>query len=125
MGAFTRSAHGLALALAFVSGTVSPCVGAQTILTIGSGNFSFPGGVAVDTAGNVFVADFGNSAIKEVLAVGGSIPPGDPTVNTLGSGFAGPFGVAVDAFGNVFVADTQNNAVKEIPALGGYSDEYR
>ena len=42
-----------------------------------------PSGVAVDGSGNVFVADTGNNAVKEILAAGGYT-----TVNTLGSGFS-------------------------------------
>jgi DNA-binding beta-propeller fold protein YncE len=80
---------------------------AQTIRTLGSG-FNYPAGVAVDSSGNVFVADTSNNAVKEILA------PAYTTVNTRGSGFSGPFGVGVDGSGNVFVADALNNAVKEI-----------
>ena len=73
--------------------------------------------MAVDGSGNVFVADTGNNAVKEILAAGGYT-----TVNTLGSGFnRGPDGVAVDGSGNVFVADSGNSAVKEILAAGGYT----
>ena len=54
--------------------------------------------MAVDAAGDVFVADTGNNAVKEVLPNG--------TIKTIGSGFNGPTGVAVDAAGDVFVADT-------------------
>ena len=81
--------------------------------TLGSG-FNKPHGVAVDADGNIFVADTGNNAVKEVLAVGGYT-----TVKTLGSGFNGPYAVAVDASGNVYVADTGNNAIKEILAVAG------
>ena len=62
--------------------------------------------MAVDAAGDVFVADAGNNAVKEVLANG--------TIRTVGSGFSSPHGVAVDAAGDVFVADTNNSAVKEV-----------
>jgi len=86
---------------------------------LGSG-FSSPAGVAVDASGNVFVADFTSSTVKEIVAVNGSIPE-SPTIITLGSGFNEPEGVAVDGFGNVFVADTNNSAVKEILAAGGYT----
>ncbi len=82
--------------------------------TLGSG-FSAPFGVAVDGAGDVFVADEGNSNVKEIEAVNGSIPA-NPTVRTLGGGFSLPLGVAVDGAGDVFVADAINSAVKEIPA---------
>jgi streptogramin lyase len=75
------------------------------------GGFADPHGLAVDGSGNVYVADFGNNAIKE-------IPPGcasSTCVITLGGGFDQPWGVAVDGSGNVFVADTSNNAVKKMP----------
>jgi sugar lactone lactonase YvrE len=86
-------------------------------VTLGSG-FSFPGGVAADAAGDVFVGDTWNNEVKEMVAVNGSIPA-NPTINTLGSGFNHPIGVAVDAAGDVFVADSGNNAVKEIVAVNG------
>ena len=85
------------------------------IQTVGSG-FKFPTGVAVDSSGNVFVADTDNNAVKEIVAAGGYT-----TINILGSGFFEPTGVAVDGSGNVFVADSGNNAVKEIVAAGGYT----
>jgi sugar lactone lactonase YvrE len=111
----------LALAVLFLTALVgfAPSAEAQTahfswaISSMGSG-FSHPFGVAVDGSGNVFVADFSNNAVKEVLAA-------DGTVHTLGSGFSNPEGVAVDGSGNVFVADTSHNAVKEILAAGGYT----
>src|SRR5262245_47202304 len=73
--------------------------------TIGSG-FIHPFGVAVDAAGDVFVADTLNNAVKEVLP--------DGTIKTIGSGFNSPVGVAVDAAGDVFVADNGNSAVYEV-----------
>ena len=82
------------------------------------GGFNNPYGVAVDASGNVFVADNGNSAVKEIVAVNGVVSSTSP-VNPVGSGFSGPTGVAVDASGNVFVADNGNSAVKEIVAVGG------
>ncbi len=85
------------------------------VSTFGSGLFhTFD--VAVDGSGNVFVADYGHNAIKEILAAGGYT-----TVNTLGSGFYYPTSAAVDGSGNVFVADGGNSAIKEILAAGGYT----
>ena len=69
----------------------------------------------MDSSGNVYVADTGNSAVKEILASGGY-----KTVKTLGSGFLNPTGVTLDSSGDVFVADQGNNAVKEILPAGGY-----
>ena len=87
-----------------------------SLITLGSG-FRYPGGVAVDKDGNVFVADTGNYAVKEILAAGGYT-----TVNTLGGGgfFSSPQSLALDTYGNIFVADTGNLVVKVIPAVGGY-----
>jgi sugar lactone lactonase YvrE len=99
-------------------------------LTVLGGGFSFVEDVAVDGAGNVYVADWGNNAVKEM-------PPGCASatcVTTLGSGFNGPSSVAVDGSGNVYVADTGNNLLKEIPpgcvssscvmTLGSFTDPY-
>ena len=65
-------------------------------------------GVAVDGAGNVYIADTSHNAIKEWNAT-------TQQVTTLvSSGLSGPFGVAVDGAGNVYIADTDNNAIKEL-----------
>src|ERR1017187_8610346 len=77
--------------------------------------FSAPIGVGVDASGNLYVADTGNNAVKEVA-------PGCILAScavTLGSGFSSPSGIAVDASGDVFVADTGNHAVKEMLAVNG------
>lgn len=80
-------------------------------ITIGTG-FSNPTAVAIDGAGNVYVAVNGSNSIAKIPAGGGA------TV-ILGSGFLTPTGVAADAAGNVYVADNGNNAVKKIPVDGG------
>jgi sugar lactone lactonase YvrE len=79
---------------------------------------SFPGGVAVDGLGNVYVGDTNNSLLKEIMAVNGSIPP-NPEINFVDGGFNDPYGVAVDGSGNVYVADTGNNQIKELEANNG------
>jgi len=84
---------------------------------LGSG-FNNPIGIAVDGSGNIYIADNFNNAVKEILAVNGSIPA-SPTIRILGSGFNRPSGVALDSSGNVYVADTGNSAVKEILAVNG------
>jgi len=111
----------LALCLNVLAGVASQAQTAHfgAVVTLGSG-FVTPTGVAVDGSGNVFVSDFGNSQVKEIMAVNGRIPD-SPVINTLGSGFANPFTVAVDGAGNVYVADYGNHAVKEILAAGGYT----
>lgn len=61
--------------------------------------FSQPNGVAVDTAGNVYVSEYQNGALRKITPGG--------VVTTMASGFAfsGLWGVAVDVAGNVFLAD--------------------
>jgi len=82
------------------------------------GPFNRTIGLALDASGNIYVADRGNHAVYEILAVNGSVPA-SPTINTLASGFSFPWGVAVDASGNVYVADNGNNVVDEILAVNG------
>ena len=79
---------------------------------IGTG-FNQPGGVAVDSSGNVFVADTSNHAVKEILA------PGYTTtqqIATLNGNFIFPTAIAIDAGGNLFVADGGDGTVKKILA---------
>jgi DNA-binding beta-propeller fold protein YncE len=115
-GAATLSdTSGVVIATAYVYGTgLGPQLtfSPATQSTLGTG-FNFPGGVAVDGSGDIFVADASNNAVKEIRAGG--------TVTNLGNNFNSPMSVAVDGSGNVYVADTGNNAVKEILASSGYT----
>jgi gliding motility-associated-like protein len=77
-----------------------------------SSGFHLPTAIAKDFAGNIYVADYGNSLVKKIPAGGGA-----PVV--IGSGFDHPIGIASDAAGNVYVGDFLNSAVKMIPAGGG------
>ena len=121
-GAVVLTSGGATVATALLNGMGTGAAvvfpGNPTIRPLGTG-FSFPAGVAVDGAGNVYVGDAGNSALKEIVAVGGSIPARNPTIRPLGTGFSLPFGVAVDGAGNVYVADAVHSLVQEIIAVGG------
>ncbi|HZZ17991.1 MAG TPA: protease pro-enzyme activation domain-containing protein [Opitutaceae bacterium] len=87
--------------------------------------FSFPGGVKVDGAGNLYVSDATNYTIRKV-SPGGTVTtiagvPGKsgatdgPAASAL---FAGPGGVALDSSGNIFVADSVNYTIREISTSG-------
>jgi sugar lactone lactonase YvrE len=79
--------------------------------SIGSG-YKTPNSVALDAAGDIFIADSSANAVWEI-AVGGTTPV------SIGSGLKNPQGIAVDGAGNVYVADTGNNRIVEIPVVSG------
>ena len=74
-------------------------VAVSQVTTLVSSGLSKPDGLAVDTSGNVYIADTGNKAVKEWNA-------STQAVSTLvSSGLSEPYGVAVDASGNVYIAN--------------------
>jgi TolB-like protein/Flp pilus assembly protein TadD len=91
----------------------------------GSARFNQIHGVAVDNAGNVYAADFGNHTIRKVTADGvvttlaglAENPGGSDGAGTAAR-FSAPYDVAVDENGNVYVADTSNHTVRKITPAG-------
>jgi streptogramin lyase len=71
-----------------------------------------PYGVAVDSSGNIYVADSFNDRIQKFDSVGNFITKWGSGGEEEGQ-FFGAYGVAVDSSGNVYVADTGNDRIQK------------
>jgi sugar lactone lactonase YvrE len=87
-----------------------------------------PSAIAIDGTGNIFFADTGNSAIREINVTNGII---STVAGTLGSaGYSGngvpatsallsaPQGIAFDPNGNLYIADTGNHRIRKVDSAG-------
>jgi trimeric autotransporter adhesin len=91
-----------------------------------SAKFNFPAGLALDGAGNLFVADSGNYRIRKITSDGGiSTIAGAGTAGFSGDGGAAtkaefdlPMAVMVDAAGNLFIADYVNRRIRMVTTSG-------
>ncbi|XHH30162.1 NHL repeat-containing protein [Xanthomonas euroxanthea] len=89
--------------------------------------FNTPSGIAFDTAGNLYIADTGNHAIRKrtpqgvVTTLAGDGSAGFRDGAAAQARFNGPIGVAVDTQGRVYVADTYNDRIRVIAPDGQVS----
>jgi hypothetical protein len=92
--------------------------------------FSNPTGLAVDSAGNIYIADSGDSEVRKIVAGTATIVAlgGTGQAGSSGNGGAAtgaqlstPSGVAVDAAGDVYIADTGNSVIRFVNASGNIS----
>jgi uncharacterized protein (TIGR03437 family) len=113
-----------------LNGTISTVAGGDTAGYSGDGGpaasaqLNFPQGVAVDSAGTLYVADAGNSCIRKIA--GGTISTvagrcGSYNFGAAGNGvpatgpeLAWPTGVAVDSSGNLFIADSAHGLIRKV-----------
>jgi hypothetical protein len=93
-----------------------------------SAGLASPQGVAVDSSGNIFIADYYTNRIREVVKATGNIitVAGNGALGYSGDGgpatsamLYDPTGVAVDASGNLFIADSGNERVREVVQATG------
>lgn len=94
-------------------GEVYKITASGTKTQIGSG-FINPNGIAVDSNGNLYVAQYGlrsRPGLVEEISPSG-------TITTIGSGFRCPSGVAVDSIGDLYVADAYLGKIEEVSPAG-------
>jgi hypothetical protein len=83
------------------------------------GQFQAAAGIAVDSSGNIYVADIGASVVRKFSSTGTSIG----TIGSSGSGdgqFTGPVGIAIDSGNNLYVADSGNNRIEKFDSAGTF-----
>jgi sugar lactone lactonase YvrE len=102
LGQAMLSGSGSAAILNVDPGTVSP---------IGSG-WTAPGAIALDAAGNTYVADATTGKIYKTAA-------GGTASVAVASGYSSPSAVAIDGAGDLYIADSGNNRIVELPNANG------
>ena len=115
------AADGTVTVLAGVAGTIGHNDGAA-----GQATFAFPGGLAVDSSGNVFVADTQNGVIRKIDTAGTvTTVAGQPghCGNTDGPGtaavFCHPSGMTFDAQGRLYIADDWADTIRRFDPADG------
>jgi uncharacterized protein (TIGR03437 family) len=113
--------HGI---ITTVAGTQSPGYNGDGISAV-SAKLQFPSDVAIDSGGNLYIADYSNSRIRKVstggvittiagTGVAGSVGDGGPAVNAQ---LLGPERLAVDGQGNLYIA-SRDNRIRKITTDG-------
>jgi hypothetical protein len=111
---------GVVSTLAGTRGTAGAADGVGT-----AASFRYPTGIAIDSAGNVYVADTGNRTIRKVTPAG-LVTTLAGTAGLQGSAdgtgaaarFSSPNGLTADSAGNLYVADSNNYTVRKITPAG-------
>ena len=110
-----------------VAGTGTACAGGGAACGDGAAataaELNNPVGVSVDSAGDLYIADYADNRIREVNAATGVMTTvaGSGTAGSTGNGGAatiarlhGPADIALDSAGNLFIVDAMNNAIREV-----------
>jgi sugar lactone lactonase YvrE len=88
----------------------------------GNGQFDRPQGIAIDSSGNIYVADSGNSRIQKLDSAGNYLSQ----FGSSGSGngqFLSPRSITIDSSGNIYVADA-NNRIQKFSSSGTYLSQF-
>lgn len=87
--------------------------------------FDYPAGIAMDAAGNIYIADRDNHAVRKVNTSGTISIAGTGTSGSIGDGGAAtaaqvsqPVGLNFDAAGNLYIADYGNHRIRMINSAG-------
>jgi NHL repeat len=115
-----------------VAGTITTVAGNGTAGYAGDGGaatsaeLNYPGGVLVDSSGDIYIADTDNFLIREVTTGTIQTLVGNNTLAYSGDGslalnaeLNAPGGTFVDASGDIYISDTYNSVIREVVASSG------
>jgi streptogramin lyase len=93
---------------------IDPSVSPPGILTTTDGGFDNPVGIAADTNGHIWVANYSGSSVTELDS--SANPVGAQPIT--GGGIYGPENIAIDSHGNVWISNYDGSTISELDSTG-------
>ena len=121
-----REVNATTQVISTIAGNGNPAYTGDGSLAVNA-TLNTPYGVALDGAGNLYIADSGNNAIRKIVLATGVITTvaGNGTAGSSGdngqataASLSGPRGVTVDTAGNLYIADTANHKIRKVTTAG-------